>query len=101
VRNVDDLTKVDPDRHVVRIAHTVGMKKRAEISVRAEERHIHLVNPLPEEKPVEEEEAEEETVAGRKIEEEGSKKEKEAEVGAETEAEGGNREGKSAEVTED
>lgn len=59
VRNVDDLAKVDPKTHAARISHTVGMKKRAEISVRAGERHVHILNPLPEEKPMEEEEEEE------------------------------------------
>ncbi len=54
VRNVDDLAYVDPQTHAVRIAHTVGLKKRAEISVRAGEKSIHVLNPLPEEKPVEE-----------------------------------------------
>ena len=60
VRNVDDLSKVDPKTQAIRIAHTVGMKKRADISVRAEERHIRILNPLPEEKPTEEEEKAEE-----------------------------------------
>jgi len=53
VRNVDDLTEVDPQTQAARIAHTVGLKKRAEISVRAGERGIRLLNPLPEEKPAE------------------------------------------------
>jgi large subunit ribosomal protein L32e len=54
VRNVDELAKVDSDTQAIRIAHTVGMKKRAEIYVRAGEKHIHILNPLPEEKPAEE-----------------------------------------------
>jgi len=88
VRNVDDLAKVDPNTQAIRIAHTVGMKKRAEISVRAGERHVHILNPLPEEKPAEEEEAgveeeaEEETVT-----EESGKTEKEAEPAVKTDAE--------------
>jgi len=65
VRTVDDLSKVDPKTQAIRIAHTVGMKKRAEISVRATERGVHILNPLPEIKPEEEvaeaEEAEVET----------------------------------------
>ncbi len=60
VRNVDDLSKVNSETQAVRIAHTVGMKKRADISVRAEERHIRILNPLPEEKPAEEEKVDEE-----------------------------------------
>jgi len=72
VRNVDDLAKIDPKVQAVRIAHTVGMKKRAEISLLAGERHIYILNPLPEEKPTEEAEetAEEEAKAEEKSEEE-------------------------------
>lgn len=55
VRNVDDLDKIDPKTQAIRIAHTVGMKKRAEISIKAGERGIRILNPLPEEKPLEEE----------------------------------------------
>lgn len=55
VRNVDDLAGVDPNAQAIRISHTVGMKKRAEIYVRAGEKHIHILNPLPEEEPSEEE----------------------------------------------
>lgn len=73
VRNVDDLAKVDPKIQVVRIAHSVGMKKRAEISLRAGERHIYIVNPLPEEKPSEE--VEQAEAKGAKEEEEEGKEE--------------------------
>ena len=93
VRNVDDLAKVDPETQAIRIAHTVGMKKRAEIFVRAGERHIHILNPLPQEKPEEKEEVEaaaEETVAEEDLE-----TKKEPEVGVETEAEGENTEDES------
>jgi len=78
VRNVDDLAKVDPKIQAIRIAHTVGMRKRAEISVRAGERQIHIVNPLPAEKPVAEVEE-----AG---EEKGKEVTKEEEAGEEVEA---------------
>jgi hypothetical protein len=71
VRNVDDLIKVDPKTQAVRIAHTVGMKKRAEISLRAGERHIYIINPLPEEKPAEEEGAAEKETVEEKEEAEG------------------------------
>jgi len=60
VRTIDDLSKVDRKTHAIRIAHTVGMKKRAEISLRATEMGLHILNPLPEVKP--EEAAEEETM---------------------------------------
>ena len=60
VRNVDDLTQVNSETQAIRIAHTVGMKKRAEILSRVGERHIHVLNPPPaEEKPEEEDEREE------------------------------------------
>jgi len=83
VRNADDVAKVNPNTQAVRIAHTVGMKKRAEISVRAGERHIHILNPLPEEKPAEAEEGEE----GEKMVAEGEKPETEAASDAKTEPE--------------
>ncbi len=53
VRTIDDLNKVAPETQAIRIAHTVGMKKRAEISLIASERSIHILNPLPEIKPEE------------------------------------------------
>jgi large subunit ribosomal protein L32e len=62
VRNVDDLNRINPRTQAIRIAHTVGMKKRAEISVRANERSIHILNPLPEVKPEEAEEESKEAV---------------------------------------
>jgi len=45
VQTVDDLNKIDPQRQAIRIARTVGAKKRVEISARAEERGIHILNP--------------------------------------------------------
>jgi len=76
VRTVDDLGKVDPQTQAIRIAHTVGMKKRAEISIRAGEKNIQILNPMPEAKP--EEEAEEETPREKE-----AKEAKEAETKAE------------------
>jgi large subunit ribosomal protein L32e len=76
VRTVDDLGKVDPKTQAVRIAHTVGMKKRADISIRAGEKGVRILNPLPEVKP-EEEEAPKETEAKTKAEEVAEKKEEE------------------------
>jgi hypothetical protein len=61
------------------------MKKRAEIYVRAGERSIHILNPVPEEKPAEEEEKEAETE--ETVREEGEKV-KEEKVGAETKNKG-------------
>lgn len=78
VRTVDDLGKVDPKTQAIRIAHTVGMKKRAEISIRAGERGVRILNPLPEVKPEEEaEEAPKETEAKTEAEEATEKKEEE------------------------
>jgi len=77
VRTVDDLIKVNPKNQAIRIAHTVGMKKRAEISVRASEKGIRILNPLPEIKPeeeAEEEEAREETEAKVETKEEEEEK---------------------------
>jgi large subunit ribosomal protein L32e len=45
VFNVDDLSKVDPDSEAIRIAHTVGARKRIEIVDRAKEMGIHILNP--------------------------------------------------------
>jgi len=70
VRNVDDLADIDPQTQAVRIAHTVGLKKRAEISSRAGERSIYVLNPLPEAKPAE---AVEEAEAEKSVEEEAEK----------------------------
>jgi len=78
VRTVDDLSKVDPKTQAIRIAHTVGMKKRAEISIRAGERGVRILNPLPEVKPEEEvEEVPKETEAETEAEEATEKKEEE------------------------
>jgi len=78
VRTVDDLGKVDPKTQAIRIAHTVGMKKRAEISIRAGERGVRILNPLPEVKPEEEaEEAPKETEAETEAEEATEEKEEE------------------------
>ena len=97
VRNADDLSKVDPKTQAIRFAHTVGMKKRGEISVRAEERRIHILNPLPKEKPTgEEEKAEEvEEVLAEDVAKEAEETEKEVK----TEAEGKNIEKESGEKT--
>jgi len=59
VQTVDDVEEVDPKTQAVRIAHTVGAKKRVEITARAKEREIYILNPKEEEK----EEAEEEKKA--------------------------------------
>ena len=45
VYNIDDVEKVSPETQVIRIAGAVGARKRIEISARAEERGIHILNP--------------------------------------------------------
>jgi len=49
VHNVDDLDGVDGDREAVRIASTVGGRKRERIEEQAEERDIRVLNPTYEE----------------------------------------------------
>lgn len=44
VYNVDDLSRVDPKTEAIRVAHTVGARKRAEILNRARELGIHVLN---------------------------------------------------------
>ena len=57
VHNVNELSTVDPTSQAVRIAHTVGKKKRGEILVAAKERNIVVLN-VKEVKVTVEEEAE-------------------------------------------
>jgi len=60
VHNVDELSNVDPAVQAVRIAHTVGKKKRADIIAVAKERNVVVLNVKEVKEPVEEEaEAEE------------------------------------------
>lgn len=87
VRTVDDLGKINPQTQAIRIAHTVGMKKRAEISIRAGEKGILILNPLPEVKPEEEaEEVSKEAEAEPEAEVEEAAEEKEAEEEEEKES---------------
>ena len=74
VHNTEELRKIDPKTQVVRIAHTVGKRKRANIIAEARKRKITILNvkevkeivkeeKLPEEEPEEKKEAEEVTEA--------------------------------------
>jgi len=45
VFNLDDLNKIDPELEAIRIASSVGNRKRAEIIKEARERGIHVLNP--------------------------------------------------------
>jgi len=62
VQTTEDLNELDPGTQAIRIARTVGDKKRVEISDLADERGIHILNPriAKELEEFEEEEAEEE-----------------------------------------
>jgi len=44
VFNVEDLREVDPKTQAIRIAHTVGRRKRAEIIVEARRRKMRILN---------------------------------------------------------
>ena len=45
VFNADDLSVINPALETARIAHTVGGRKRIEITNRAKEMGIHVLNP--------------------------------------------------------
>ena len=44
VWNLDDLSKINPEREAARVAHQVGMKKRLEIEEKADELGIRILN---------------------------------------------------------
>ena len=69
VHNADEVEKVDPETQAVRIAHTVGARKRVEITARSHERGIHILNPREEEIEAEELEVEAEEAAGEPAQE--------------------------------
>lgn len=80
VHTPDEVTQVNPKTQALRIAHTVGTRKRIQIASIARERKIHLINPLVtkevEEERIEEETLEEEAPVNEKTEEETAKKPK-------------------------
>ncbi|MGC8812558.1 MAG: 50S ribosomal protein L32e [Candidatus Aenigmatarchaeota archaeon] len=45
VHNVNELGKINPEKEAIKIAHTVGKKKREEILKKAEELKIKVLNP--------------------------------------------------------
>jgi large subunit ribosomal protein L32e len=45
VQTVEELIGIDPELQAIRIAHTVGGRKRVEILTAAEEKGIHVLNP--------------------------------------------------------
>ena len=56
IHNVDELDKVDPRKHIVKLAHTVGYRKRVQIIARAEEKQLQIANLGVEEYETEEQE---------------------------------------------
>ena len=45
IQTVEDLVGIDPEMQAIRIARTVGGRKRVEILALAEEKGIHVLNP--------------------------------------------------------
>jgi large subunit ribosomal protein L32e len=45
IQSVADLGRIDPELQAIRIARTVGGRKRVEIMALAEEKGIHILNP--------------------------------------------------------
>jgi large subunit ribosomal protein L32e len=59
VQSVKDLGGIDPELQAIRIARTVGGRKRVEILASAEEKGIHVLNPRAAREPEEFKEDEE------------------------------------------
>lgn len=81
VHNVEELKKVDPKTQAIRIAHTVGKKKRASILTEARKKKIKVLNI----KEVKEEKAEEKVKEKPSEEEKKEKEEKEEKTSEKTE----------------
>lgn len=77
VHTPDEVRAIDPKTQAVRIAHTVGIRKRIQISSLARQRDIRILNPLIR-KEMEEEKLEEESLeeAAPELEEETAEKAK-------------------------
>jgi large subunit ribosomal protein L32e len=52
VHSVEELGGIDPELQAIRVAHTVGGKKKLDIVSLAEEKGIHVINPGRLAKPV-------------------------------------------------
>ena len=61
VHTPDEIVGIDPNTHAIRIAHSVGTRKRIQITSIAREKQIRILNPLVRRK-VEGEEVEEELI---------------------------------------
>ncbi|MCD6242873.1 50S ribosomal protein L32e [Candidatus Bathyarchaeota archaeon] len=73
VYNPNDLDKVDPEKQAIRIAHTVGIKKRMEIIAKATSKKIRILNPKEAELELEEEREKLEAEEEEELEEEKAK----------------------------
>ncbi len=76
VHNVPELAEVNQETQAVRIAHTVGKKKRVQIIAEAKKLNLVILNFKEVKEPVKEEEAKEEAVPGKVKEKPAEKKEK-------------------------
>ncbi len=77
VSNISDLAKVDPATQAARIAHTIGMRKRAQIIAEAKKQKVYVLNfKVIKESPKEKESPEEEEVKSKPKEKPKKKAEK-------------------------
>jgi len=82
IHNVNELKKVNPNTQAIRIAHTVGKRKRADILVEARKTKVKILNfkepkeSIREEKETEEEKPEEKEEAKEITEKEKTKRRK-------------------------
>jgi large subunit ribosomal protein L32e len=65
IYNPDQLQEIDPKSQAIRVAHTVGKRKKMKILTEAKRRQIHVLNP-----PLIETFREDEKLAGKKGKEE-------------------------------
>lgn len=86
VYNTEDLKEIDPKTQAIRIAHTVGKRKRARILVEARKKKITILNLKEVKEEVKEEKVTEEAEEKEEMEkEEALEEEKEAEEKKKTE----------------
>lgn len=70
IHNPSELESLDPEKHAVRIGHTVGTRKRVTIIDRANELNLSMLNPILPEKEEELELEEFEEIEEEELEEE-------------------------------
>ena len=80
VSNAEDFREIDPKTQAIRIAHTVGKRKRAKIITEARKRKLTILNVKEVKEVAEKKKAEEKEEEIGKEEEERPEKEEEAEV---------------------